>query len=49
MIIAAIVLVVLAYSLHHGKHYRRRRRAGLSVTESLPGPWGTRIRVTKRF
>jgi hypothetical protein len=47
LIIIAIVLAI--YLTHHGRHYRRRRRAGLTVRESLPGPWGTRISISKRF
>lgn len=45
LIIAAVVL----YLLFHGRHYRRRRRAGLTVRESIPGPWGTWFSVSKRF
>ena len=41
-----IVLVVL-YGLFHTHHYRRRRRRGLSVWASIPGPFGTRI--SRRF
>jgi hypothetical protein len=44
--LAFIALVVL-YALFHGHHYRKRRRHGLSITASLPGPFGTR--VSKRF
>lgn len=41
---AAVVLVlVLAYVLLHGHHYRRNRRRGLSVWVSIRGPFGTRI------
>jgi hypothetical protein len=43
MVIAVIVVVVIAYALHHGKHYRRNRRRGLNVWISCRGPWGTRI------
>jgi hypothetical protein len=43
---AALVLVLL-YLTHHGRHYRKRRRHGLSVWMSLPGPFGSRI--SKRF
>jgi hypothetical protein len=44
--LAFIVLVAL-YALFHGHHYRNRRRHGLSVWASIPGPFGTRI--SKRF
>ncbi len=47
MAITVIVVIVLAYSLHHGKHYRRHRRNGLSVWVSMRGPFGTRI--SRRF
>jgi hypothetical protein len=43
---AALVLVLL-YLTHHGRHYRKRRRHGLSVRASTPGPFGTRL--SKRF
>lgn len=38
---------VALYVLFHGHHYRQRRRHGLSVWASIPGPFGTRI--SKRF
>lgn len=44
-----ILIVVVAYALHHGKHYRRRRRAGFGVWYSMRGPWGTRETISKRF
>jgi hypothetical protein len=44
-----ILLVIGAYLLHHGRHYRRHRRAGLGVWYSLRGPWGTRVTVRKRL
>jgi hypothetical protein len=44
MIIAIIAAtVVFAYATHHGKHYRRNRSRGLSMSVSMRGPWGTRI------
>lgn len=46
---AVIVLVVVVYLLVHHHHYRRNRRSGFGVWYSLRGPWGTRIRVSKRF
>jgi hypothetical protein len=48
---AKIVLLVLfaAWLLHHGHHYRRNRRAGCGVWLSMRGPWGTRVRVSKRL
>lgn len=46
--IATVILVlVLLYATHHGRHYRRHRRAGLNVWVSAKGPWGTR--VSRRF
>jgi hypothetical protein len=38
-----VVILVIACLLHHGKHYRRNRRRGLSVRVSMRGPFGTRI------
>ena len=48
MIELAVIVAVL-YLLYHHKHYRRHRRAGLTVRESLPGPFGTWFSVSKRF
>lgn len=45
--IAGIIVLVVLYLLFHGHHYRKRRRHGLSVWMSLPGPFGTRI--SRRF
>lgn len=45
--VAVIIAVVVLYALFHGHHYRKRRRHGLSVWASIPGPFGTRI--SKRF
>lgn len=45
--LGVIVLIALAYGLFHHRHYRKRRRAGLSVWASIPGPFGTRI--SKKF
>lgn len=42
-----LILVIVLVAGHHGYHYRRNRRRGLSVWVSLRGPWGTRI--SKRF
>ena len=49
MIIAIIIVIAVLYAAHHTKHYRRNRRSGLTVSESLRGPFGSRVRVTKRF
>jgi hypothetical protein len=40
-----VILVVIAVLVvgHHGYHYRRNRRRGLSVWVSMRGPFGTRI------
>ena len=43
------VVIVIAYLLLHRRHYRRHRRAGLTVRESIPGPFHTWISVSKRF
>lgn len=44
-----IVLVIVAYAALHHHHYRRNRRAGFGVWYSLRGPWGTRVRISKRL
>jgi hypothetical protein len=46
---AIIIILIAAYLLFHHKHYRRHRRAGLTIRESLPGPFGTYLSVGKRF
>jgi hypothetical protein len=46
---AIIIIVIVAYALFHHKHYRRHRRAGLTIRESLPGPFGTYLSIGKRF
>ena len=40
---AVIIILVIAYLVFHHRGYRKRRRHGLSVWMSLPGPFGTRI------
>jgi hypothetical protein len=42
---ALIVLIVVGLVIfgHHGYHYGRNRRRGLSVWVSMRGPWGTRL------
>lgn len=42
-----VIVIVVLYAGYHGHHYRKRRRHGLSVWASIPGPFGTRI--SKRF
>lgn len=42
-----VVIAVVLYAVFHGHHYAKRRRHGLSVWASIPGPFGTRI--SKRF
>ena len=49
MIATIIGIAVVAYLLFHGHHYRRHRRAGLMVRESIPGPFGTWLSISKRF
>jgi hypothetical protein len=45
-----IIGVLLALYLHfHGRHYRRHRRAGLTIRESIPGPFRTWITISRRF
>lgn len=44
-----VVLAVVAYALFHRHHYRRHRRAGLTVRESIPGPFRTWITISRRF
>lgn len=45
--IAFLVILGIGYLLFHHASYRRRRRHGLSVWASIPGPFGTRI--SRRF
>jgi hypothetical protein len=47
--IAVIVILAVAYLAFHHHHYRRHRRAGLTIRQSIPGPFGTWISVGKRF
>jgi hypothetical protein len=47
--IVAIVLVVVLYLAFHHHHYRRHRRAGLTIRQSIPGPFGTYLSIGKRF
>lgn len=42
-LLGIIVIAVVLYAVFHGHHYRKRRRRGLSVWASIPGPFGTRI------
>jgi hypothetical protein len=52
MVLFIIILVAVAVigSLGHGgKHYRRRRRAGLTVRESIPFGRHGRISVSEHF
>lgn len=49
MIEAIIIVAVVAYLAFHHSHYRRHRRAGLTVRQSIPGPWGTWLSISKRF
>jgi hypothetical protein len=49
MTAAVIALVVVVYLLVHHRHYRRNRQRGFGVWYSLRGPWGTRIRISKRL
>jgi hypothetical protein len=44
-----IILVIVAYAAFHSRHYRRHRRAGLTIRESIPGPFGTYLSIGKRF
>jgi hypothetical protein len=49
MTILIIVLIVIAYACLHGHHYRKHRRAGLTIRQSIPGPFGSWISISKRF
>ena len=48
-VIEAIVILAVLYLLFHHRNYRRHRRAGLTVRESIPGPFRTWISVSRRF
>jgi hypothetical protein len=39
----AFGIAIAAYLLLHHRSYRKRRRHGLSIWMSLPGPFGTRV------
>lgn len=43
-----VVLFVLYLAVHH-HHYRRHRRGGFGVWYAMRGPFGTRVRVSKRL
>ena len=45
--IEALIVLGAVYLLFHHRSYRKRRRHGLSVWASIPGPFGTRI--SRRF
>lgn len=45
--IATLATLAVLYVLFHRHHYRKRRRHGLSVWASIPGPFGSRI--SRRF
>jgi hypothetical protein len=45
----ALVVLVVVLLLHHHHHYRRHRRNGFGVWYAMRGPWGTRVRVSKRL
>jgi hypothetical protein len=47
MAAAVVIGLVVLYLLVHGHHYRKRRKRGLSVWASIPGPFGSRI--SRRF
>lgn len=46
---AILAVLFVAYVLFHHHHYRRHRRAGLTIRESIPGPFHTWISVSRRF
>lgn len=48
-VLVVIGVAVVIYGLFHHRHYRRHRRAGFGVWYSMRGPFGTRVRVSKRF
>jgi len=43
------VVAFIGYCTHHGRHYRRHRRAGFGFWYSVRGPFGTRETISKRF
>jgi hypothetical protein len=45
--LSLVLVVVIGYAVHHGKHYHRNRRRRLSVWVSMRGPFSTRI--SRRF
>jgi hypothetical protein len=47
IILGALLLVGLTHQ--HGRHYERNRRSGLTISESMRGPFGSRVRISKRF
>ena len=47
--IKVIAVLVVLYLVFHHHHYRRHRRAGLTIRESIPGPFGTYLSIGKRF
>ena len=44
-----IIVIVLLYAGFHHSRYRRHRRNGFGGWYSMRGPFGTRVRVSKRF
>lgn len=49
ILIAIVAVVLIAASHHHGRHFERNRRSGLTISESMRGPLGTMVRISKRF
>lgn len=49
MLFGIIAAAIVAYVALHGRHYRRHRRNGFGVWYSLRGPFGTRVRISKRL
>ena len=49
MALAIVIGLVVLYALFHRRHYRRHRRAGLTIRESIPGPFRTWISISRRF
>jgi hypothetical protein len=48
-IVIIVAVLLIAGSHHHGRHFERNRRSGLTISESMRGPLGSRVRISKRF
>jgi hypothetical protein len=48
-VLVFVLILAVIYGAFHHHHYRRRRRAGFGVWDSMRGPFGTRVTISKRF